>query len=62
MEPLPAQALPAVPHVIFSVFNLAIPNIAAWVLVFAGVLVAARLRLPRFFEPGSQPGFFTKDP
>jgi hypothetical protein len=53
MQPLPAQALPAAPHVSFSVFNLAIPNIVAWVLVFAIVLVAAGIRLPRFFEPRS---------
>ena len=53
MEPLPAQALPAVPHVTFSIFNLAVPNVVAWALVFAIVLVAARLRLPRLFEPGS---------
>jgi hypothetical protein len=53
MEPLPAQALPAVLHLVFGVFNLAVPNIAAWLLVFALVLVAAWLRLPRVFEPGS---------
>jgi hypothetical protein len=53
VEPLPAAALPAVPHVMFSVFNLALPNIVAWALVVAVVLVAARLRLPKFFEPGS---------
>jgi hypothetical protein len=53
VQPLPAQALPAVPHVSFSVFHLAIPNIVAWVLIFAIVLVAARLRLPKLFEPGS---------
>jgi hypothetical protein len=53
MEPLPAQMLPAVPHVSFSVFHLAIPNIVAWVLVFGIVLVAASIRLPKFLERGS---------
>ena len=38
---LPPQTLPAVPYVSFSVFNLAIPNIVAWVLVFAIVVVRA---------------------
>jgi len=53
VEPLPAQALPVVQHVSFSVFDLAVPNIVAWLLVFAIVLVAARLRLPKLFEPGA---------
>ena len=53
MQPLPPQALPAVPHVSFSIFDLAIPNIVAWLLVFLVVMVAARIRLPKFFEPGS---------
>ena len=50
---LPPQTLPAVPYVSFSVFNLAFPNIVAWVLVFAIILVAAWIRLPKCFEPGS---------
>ena len=50
---LPPQTLPAVPHVSFSVFNLAIPHIVAWALVFAIVLVAAWIRLPKIFEPRS---------
>ncbi len=53
MDLLPAQALPAVPSVSFSVFHLAIPNIVAWVLVLAIALVAAWIRLPKVFEPGS---------
>jgi hypothetical protein len=50
---LPPQTLPAVPSVSFSVFHLAIPNIVAWALVFAIVVLAAWLRLPKYFEPGS---------
>jgi hypothetical protein len=50
---LPPHTLPAVPSVSFSVFHLAIPNIVAWVLVFAIVLVAAWIRLPKIFESGS---------
>ena len=48
---LPPQTLPSVPSVSFSIFHLAIPNIVAWVLVFAIVLVAAWMRLPKCFEP-----------
>jgi len=50
---LPPQTLPAVPHVSFSVFHLAIPNIVAWVLVFVIVLIAAWMRLPKIFDSGS---------
>ena len=53
MHLLPPQTLPAVPSVSFSIFHLAIPNIVAWVLVVGIVLVAAWIRLPKCFEPGS---------
>jgi hypothetical protein len=46
--------MPAVAHVTFSVFNLAIPNIAVWLAVIAGFVVAAWARLPRAFEPAEQ--------
>jgi len=50
---LPPQTLPAVPHVSFGVFHLAIPNIVAWGLVFGIVLVAAWMRLPKIFDSDS---------
>jgi hypothetical protein len=53
MELLPPQMLPGAQYVSFSVFNLAIPNVIAWVLVFAIVLIAAWIRLPKIFEPRS---------
>ena len=53
MELLPPQMLPSVPSVSFSVFHLALPNVVAWVLVVVIVLVAARTRLPKIFEPGA---------
>jgi hypothetical protein len=46
--------LPAVPHVSFGIFNLAIPDIVAWILVFAIVLIAAGVRLPKLFEPDAR--------
>ena len=49
MEPLPPQLLPTVPHVTFSIFNLAIPNIIAWATVAIVFFLAAWARLPRIF-------------
>ncbi|HEX3000486.1 MAG TPA: hypothetical protein VHR86_09660 [Armatimonadota bacterium] len=51
MATVPPELLPAVPHVTFSVFNLAIPNILAWGAVIVVFLAAAWARLPRYFEP-----------
>ena len=54
MSDLTLETLPAVPHVVFGIFNLAIPNIIFWGLVivlFAGAAVA---RLPRFIEHSSE--------
>ena len=51
MEVLPTQLLPAVPHIQFSIFNLAIPNMAAWGALIIAFGCAAGLRLPRIFEP-----------
>ena len=54
MEPLPPEALRAVPHVVFSVFNLAIPNIVIWGALILGFVVAAWARLPGIIEGGSR--------
>jgi hypothetical protein len=51
VESLPTQLLPAVSHIQFSIFNLAIPNIAAWGALVLAFAAAAWLRLPRIFEP-----------
>lgn len=47
---LPTQQLLAVPHLIFGIFNLSIPNIIMWVIVIGGFFLAAWLRLPKIFE------------
>jgi hypothetical protein len=60
MEPLPPEALRAVPHVAFSVFNLAIPNIVVWGVLILGLVVAAWARLPKIFEAGSERGGETR--
>jgi hypothetical protein len=46
---LPPQMLPAVPHIAFSIFNFAIPNIFAWAMVFGLALLAGWARLPKIF-------------
>ena len=49
MDQLPPEMLPAVPHVTFLIFDLAIPNLIAWVTVIVIFFVAAWLRLPKIF-------------
>jgi hypothetical protein len=53
MEQLPPEALRAVPHIAFSIFNLAIPNIIAWATLIFIFVVAAWARLPKIFGPES---------
>ncbi|MCL4511935.1 MAG: hypothetical protein M1470_12815 [Bacteroidetes bacterium] len=45
--------LPAVPHVVFGIFNIAIPNIIAWSIVVVVLLIGAWMRLPKVFESRS---------
>ena len=49
-QELPTQLLPAVPHFIAGIFNIAIPNLIAWILVVVIFFAGAWVRLPRFFE------------
>jgi hypothetical protein len=51
MMPLPPQLLPAVPHIDFSIFDLAVPNIIAWGALVVVFVLALLAPLPRFFEP-----------
>ncbi len=53
MEPLPPEALRAVPHIAFSIFNLAIPNMIAWAILISIFAIAAWARLPKIFGPES---------
>ena len=50
MGPLPPETLSAVPHITFSVFDLAIPNFVVWGVILIVFVVAAWFRLPKFFE------------
>ncbi len=54
MELLPAQLMPVTAHVVFWIFNLAIPNIVAWAALIAVFFIAAWARLPRIFEPDAE--------
>ncbi len=47
---IPAQGLPPVPHLAFGIFNLAIPDIIAWMIVLIVFAISIWLRLPKFFE------------
>ena len=49
MDKLAPEMLPAVPHVTFWIFNLAIPNIIAWAAVIGVFFIAAWCRLPKIF-------------
>jgi hypothetical protein len=52
--PLPPELMPAVPHITFGIFNLAIPNLIMGFAMIGIFVVAAWARLPRFFEPKSE--------
>ena len=49
-QELPTQLLPAVPHITAGIFNIAVPNLIAWILVVVIFFAGAWVRLPRFFE------------
>jgi hypothetical protein len=50
---LPPELLSPVPNITFGIFNLAIPDIVAWIIVVVIFITAAWARLPKFFEPTS---------
>ncbi len=56
MGPLATERLPAVPHVVFGIFNLAIPNLIAWAVLVIVFAAAAWFRLPRFVEHAADRG------
>jgi hypothetical protein len=51
MNQLPPEMLPVVSYIKFGIFDLAIPNLIAWLAVIVFLFVAAWARLPKFFEP-----------
>jgi hypothetical protein len=51
MDQIPPSMLDTVPHVVFGIFNLAIPSIIAWAGVVAVFFSSTWFRLPKIFEP-----------
>jgi hypothetical protein len=51
---LPAQLLAAVTHFDFGIFNIALPNIIALVVLVVIFVFAAWARLPRIFGSESE--------
>lgn len=54
MSSLTLQTLPAVHHVLFGIFNLAVPNIIFWAIVVVLFAASAWARLPKFIERSSK--------
>jgi hypothetical protein len=50
---IPAQLLASVTHINFGIFNIALPNLIAGLLLVVIFFVAAWARLPRIFESES---------
>jgi hypothetical protein len=53
VDQLALMTKPAVPHVVFGIFNLAWPNIAFWAMVIIVFAAAAWARMPAFMESDS---------
>ncbi len=53
MQNLTVENLPAVPHVVFGVFNLAVPDLLFWIAVIVVFFVGCWARMPKFMEHGS---------
>jgi hypothetical protein len=51
MNQLPPEMLPVVSYIKFGIFDLAIPNLIAWLAVIVFLFIGAWARLPKFFEP-----------
>jgi len=53
MQNLTIETLPTVPHLVFGIFNLAIPNLLFWVAVILVFFVGCWARMPKFMAHGS---------
>ena len=61
-QQLPTQLLPAVPHFVVGIFNIAIPNLIAWILVVVVFFAAMWAGIPRFFERPEPPDHTVDQP
>ena len=50
MPPLPPETLPIVPYFTFFVFNIAIPNLIAVIVIIIVFFIAVWARIPKIFE------------
>jgi hypothetical protein len=53
MDQIPTSLMASVPHVVFGIFNLALPNVIVWAGLIAVLGTASWLRIPGIFEPVS---------
>ncbi len=55
MRNLTIETLPAVPHIVFGIFNLAIPDLIFWVAVVLAFFAGCWARMPKFMAHGNTP-------
>lgn len=53
MQDLNLETLPAVPHIVFGIFNLAIPNLIFWLAVVVIFFAGCWARIPKFLTHGT---------
>ena len=56
MQKLTIETLPVVPHIVFGIFNLAIPNLIFWVAVIVVFFAGCWARIPNFMTHDAAPG------
>ena len=52
MQNLTIETLPVVPHIVFGIFNQAIPNLIFWVAVSVAFFAGCWARMPNFMAHG----------
>jgi len=53
MQNLTIETLPAVPHIVFGLFNLAVPDLIFWVAVVLVFFAGCWARMPKFMAHGA---------
>ncbi|MGO9412553.1 MAG: hypothetical protein ACLQCB_17605 [Spirochaetia bacterium] len=54
MEQLSAQLMPVVRHLVFSIFNISVPNLIIGIVIILILFLGAWARLPHFIEHGRE--------
>lgn len=55
MQNLAIETLPVVPHIVFGIFDLAIPDLIFWVAVIVAFFAGCWARIPNFMTHGATP-------